>query len=81
MPKGGGAEVVRAARETAPDIPVIFNSGNTQDSVAQEVESIQNLRFLAKPFILKRLAVTVKITLNGSRGVNPGCLLAIDFKL
>ena len=50
MPKVGGAEIIRAARDAAPDIPVICISGYTQETVAREVESIANLRFLAKSF-------------------------------
>lgn len=69
MPKVGGAEVIRAARDAAPDIPVICISGYTQESVAREVESIENLRFLAKPFSLKQLAGTVKVALDESRGI------------
>ena len=67
MPKVGGAEVIRAARRTAPSLPVICISGYTQESVAKEVESIENLYFLAKPFSLKQLAGTVKTALQKSR--------------
>ena len=60
MPKVGGAEVIKAAWAEDPNIPVVCISGYTQESVAQEVESIENLTFLAKPFSLKQLAGTVK---------------------
>ena len=54
------AEVISAAPDASPDIPVICISYYTQGSVAREVESIENLTFLAKPFSLKQLAGTVK---------------------
>lgn len=60
MPKVGGAEVIKAARAADPSLPVICISGYTQESIAREVESIENMHFLAKPFSLKQLAGTVK---------------------
>jgi two-component system cell cycle sensor histidine kinase/response regulator CckA len=60
MPKVGGAEVIKAARAADPGLPVICISGYTQESIAREVESIENMHFLAKPFSLKQLAGTVK---------------------
>lgn len=67
MPKVGGAEVIKAARAADPSLPVICISGYTQESVAREVESIENLHFLAKPFSLKQLAGTVKNAIHESR--------------
>ena len=60
MSKVGRAEVIKAARAEDPIIPVVCISGYTLETVAQEVESIENLTFLAKPFSLKQLAGTVK---------------------
>ena len=67
MPKVGGAEVIKAAPMRDPDLPVICISGYTQESFAREVESMDNVDFLPKPFSLKQLAVTVKISLDRSR--------------
>jgi two-component system cell cycle sensor histidine kinase/response regulator CckA len=53
MPKVGGAEVIKAARVGGPDLPVICMSGYTQESTALEVESMDNVDFLPKPFSLK----------------------------
>ena len=69
MPKVGGAEVIKAARMRYPDLPVICISGYTQESIAREVESMDNVDFLPKPFSLKQLAVTVKVSLDRSREV------------
>lgn len=69
MPKVGGAEVIRAAREGDPALPVICISGYTQESVAREVESIDKVEFLAKPFSLKQLAGSVKVSLDKARDV------------
>jgi len=60
MPKVGGAEVIREARKLMPELPVICISGYTEESVAREVEAIEEVHFLAKPFSLKQLAGTVK---------------------
>ena len=60
MPKVGRMEVMRAVRAEDPNIPVVCISGYTLESVVHEVESIENLIFLAMPFSLKQLAVTVR---------------------
>jgi two-component system, cell cycle sensor histidine kinase and response regulator CckA len=67
MPKVGGVEVIKAARVGDPDLPVICISGYTQESTAREVESMDNVYFLPKPFGLKQLAVIVKVSLERSR--------------
>ena len=60
MPKVGGMEVMKAVRAEDPNIPVVCISVYTLESVVHEVESIENLTFLAKPFSLKQLAGTVR---------------------
>ncbi len=60
MPRVGGAEVIREARRLKPDLPVVCISGYTEEAVIKEVETIENVYFLAKPFSLKQLAGTVK---------------------
>jgi len=60
MPRVDGAQVIRAARKLLPDLPVICISGYTEESVLKEVESLDKLRFLSKPFSLKQLAGAVK---------------------
>ncbi len=74
MPRVDGAEVIREARKLLPDLPVICISGYTEDSVLKEVESLDNLRFLSKPFSLKQLALAVKesIATGETRHVGAG---------
>jgi two-component system cell cycle sensor histidine kinase/response regulator CckA len=60
MPRVDGAQVIREARKLLPDLPVICISGYTEESVLKEVESLDKLRFLSKPFSLKQLASAVK---------------------
>jgi len=64
MPKADGAAVVAAARQRMPKIPVICISGYAQESVIREVESLENVNFLAKPFSLRQLASKVKDVLE-----------------
>ena len=64
MPKADGAAVVAAARGKLPDIPVICISGYAQESVIREVESLDDVNFLAKPFSLRQLASKVKDVLD-----------------
>ncbi len=74
MPRVDGAQVIRAARKLLPDLPVICISGYTEDSVLKEVESLDKLRFLSKPFSLKQLASAVKeaIEKNAKRDDSTG---------
>jgi two-component system cell cycle sensor histidine kinase/response regulator CckA len=58
--------VIRAARKQMPDLPVICISGYTEESVLKEVETLDNLRFLSKPFSLKQLAGAVKESIDRS---------------
>jgi two-component system cell cycle sensor histidine kinase/response regulator CckA len=64
MPKADGAAVVAAARKKMPAVPVICISGYAQESVIREVESLDNVSFLAKPFSLRQLAGKVKEVLE-----------------
>lgn len=64
MPKVDGAAVVRAARAAFADVPVICISGYAEESVLEEVEAIENVYFLPKPFSLKQLAGKVKEALE-----------------
>jgi len=68
MPKADGAAVVAAARKRMPKIPVICISGYAQESVIREVESLENVNFLAKPFSLRQLASKVKDVLEKPAG-------------
>ena len=64
MPKVDGPTVIAAARRKIPSLPVICISGYTHESLVREVESIDNVNFLAKPFSLRQLAGKVKDVLE-----------------
>ena len=72
------AEVISAALDASPDIPVICLSYYTQGSVAREVESIRILFFLAKPFSMRQLAGTLKNMFSVSCRIDVECILVID---
>lgn len=64
MPGMDGPTWVRQARETYPEVPVIFVSGYAEDSFSDEQARIDNSSFLPKPFSLSDLteAVQARIT-------------------
>lgn len=64
MPLVDGAQVIHEAREQMPHLPVICISGYAKESVIMEVESLDHLRFLSKPFSLKQLAGAVQKSIN-----------------
>ena len=68
MPRVDGAQVIREARKLLPNLPVICISGYTEESVLKEVESLDKLRFLSKPFSLKQLAGAVKEAIDRNAG-------------
>ena len=60
MPRMDGPALVRAVRETHPDMKVIFISGYTEDAFRKRLDSDTEIHFLPKPFSLKQLAGKVK---------------------
>lgn len=64
MPKVDGATVIKAARVKNAELPVICISGYTDESVLAEVEALDRILFLPKPFSLKQLAGKVKEALE-----------------
>ena len=66
MPKVDGATLIREARETRPDLPVICISGYTRESVAKEVAELPAVSFLSKPFSLKQLTRRVRASLEAT---------------
>ncbi|MBL4719635.1 MAG: response regulator [Alphaproteobacteria bacterium] len=64
MPKVNGATVIKSAREARRDLPVICISGYTDESVLSEIETMNQVLFLPKPFSLKQLAGKVKEALE-----------------
>ncbi|NMM46295.1 response regulator [Rhodospirillaceae bacterium KN72] len=66
MPKVDGATLIREARESRPDLPVICISGYTRESVAKEVAELPAVSFLSKPFSLKQLTRRVRASLEAT---------------
>jgi two-component system, cell cycle sensor histidine kinase and response regulator CckA len=60
MPGIGGKELARQLVERFPDIPVLFTSGYTEDTVARREMLHGGSRFLAKPFSVADLSSAVR---------------------
>lgn len=62
MPGVDGPTLVKAVRETRPDLPVVCISGYSEDALRQRIADTHGMAFLPKPFSLKQLAQAVKQT-------------------
>ncbi|WP_198431597.1 ATP-binding protein [Pseudorhodobacter sp. MZDSW-24AT] len=60
MPGLDGPSWVKLAREARPDVRVVFMSGYAEDCLSEEQGRVPNSVFLAKPFSLNDLAMTVQ---------------------
>jgi two-component system cell cycle sensor histidine kinase/response regulator CckA len=60
MPGLDGPSWVRQARETRPDLKVVFVSGYAEENFNQDKSEIPNSIFLPKPFSLNELTATVR---------------------
>jgi two-component system cell cycle sensor histidine kinase/response regulator CckA len=60
MPEMDGPELVHALRRIDPAIKVVFTSGYAEDAFRRRLDRGEDIRFLAKPFSLQQLALTVK---------------------
>ncbi|TWB45163.1 sigma-54-dependent transcriptional regulator [Nitrospirillum pindoramense] len=67
LPDMDGLEVLRAARESHPDLPVIVVTAHGSISVAVEAMRDGAFDFLVKPFTAARLIVTVRNALERRR--------------
>ncbi|WP_166039946.1 PAS domain-containing sensor histidine kinase [Sphingosinicella sp. YJ22] len=63
MPTMDGPTTVRHARESRPDLPILFISGYAEEQLRKSID-IENVAFLAKPFSVQQLAETVRDTLR-----------------
>jgi len=63
MPGMDGPSCVRKARETRPDVKVLFMSGYAEDGLRRDMEGLGDCGFLSKPFSLSALTMKVKETL------------------
>lgn len=60
MPGLDGPSWVKLAREVRPNVRVVFMSGYAEDCLSEEQGRVPNSVFLAKPFSLNDLAITVQ---------------------
>lgn len=63
MPEMDGPTFVKQARETRPDIPVVFMSGYAEEQLRKTI-SVPNFAFLPKPFSVSQLGEVVREALN-----------------
>jgi two-component system cell cycle sensor histidine kinase/response regulator CckA len=63
MPTMDGPTTVRAARETRPELPILFISGYAEEQLRKSID-IPNVSFLPKPFSVQQLAETVRDVLS-----------------
>ena len=62
MPMMDGPTMVREARLTRPDLPILFMSGYAEEQLRKLI-SIENVSFLPKPFSVQQLAQAARDTL------------------
>nr|WP_260395029.1 response regulator [Sphingobium lignivorans] len=67
MPGMDGPAMVRAARASYPDIPVLFMSGYAEEQLRKSID-IDNVAFLPKPFSVSQLAEAARDVLAAARG-------------
>jgi two-component system cell cycle sensor histidine kinase/response regulator CckA len=66
MPLMDGPTMVREARKTYPDVPILFMSGYAEEQLRKSID-IANVAFLPKPFSVQELAQAVQRVLAGSK--------------
>ena len=55
MPVMDGPTMVREARKSHPDLPILFMSGYAEEQLRNSID-IDNVAFLPKPFSVKELS-------------------------
>ncbi len=66
MPLMDGPTMVREARKTHPDVPILFMSGYAEEQLRKSID-IANVAFLPKPFSVQELAEAVRRVLATSK--------------
>lgn len=66
MPGMDGPAMVRAARASYPDLPVLFMSGYAEEQLRKSID-IANVAFLPKPFSVSQLAEAARDVLTAAR--------------
>jgi two-component system cell cycle sensor histidine kinase/response regulator CckA len=65
MPDKSGAELARQAKESHPNLRLLFMSGYTDDLVGRQGVLMEGVSFLEKPFTRRSLLVNVYAALHG----------------
>jgi two-component system cell cycle sensor histidine kinase/response regulator CckA len=65
MPLMDGPTMVREARKSRPDLPILFMSGYAEEQLRKSID-IANVAFLPKPFSVQELAEAVRKALVGN---------------
>jgi two-component system cell cycle sensor histidine kinase/response regulator CckA len=63
MPVMDGPTMVREARKTRPDLPILFMSGYAEEQLRKSID-IDNVAFLPKPFSVQELAEAARKVLS-----------------
>ncbi len=66
MPLMDGPTMVREARKSHPDVPILFMSGYAEEQLRKSID-IVNVAFLPKPFSVQELAEAVRRVLATSK--------------
>lgn len=69
MPSMDGPAMVRVARETYPDLPVLFMSGYAEEQLRKSID-LDRVSFLPKPFSVAQLSEAVADAFGGDSGVD-----------
>jgi two-component system cell cycle sensor histidine kinase/response regulator CckA len=60
MPLMDGPAMVREARKTHPQVPILFMSGYAEEQLRKSID-LENVAFLPKPFSMQELAEAVRV--------------------
>jgi two-component system, cell cycle sensor histidine kinase and response regulator CckA len=63
MPTMDGPTLVRQARQTYPDLPILFMSGYAEEQLRKSID-IERVAFLPKPFSVQQLAEAARAALS-----------------
>ncbi|MDB5672734.1 MAG: response regulator, partial [Alphaproteobacteria bacterium] len=63
MPVMDGPTMVREARKSHPELPILFISGYAEEQLRESID-LENLAFLAKPFTVQKLAEATRDALR-----------------